>query len=90
MARRQIVAQVEEQIERPEFWADRIATNDYRGHTPGEALETRGASERPTSAGVRDAFCRYWKPEPRFTIRINPELPAAPRAAPGEGAHIGS
>ena len=81
VARRQIVAQVDEQVERPEFWAERLATNDYRGRTPREALEARGYYERASATDVHDAFRRYWKPESRFTIRVGPEPHAAPAPA---------
>ena len=81
VARRQIVAQIDEQIERPEFWAERLATNDYRGRTPRETLEARGYYERATATDVHDAFRRYWKPESRFTIRVGPEFQPVPAPA---------
>jgi zinc protease len=78
VARRQIVAQIDELLERPEFWAERLAANDYRGRTPREAIEARAHYERITATEVHDAFRRYDKPASRFSIRVGPDTRTVP------------
>jgi predicted Zn-dependent peptidase len=89
VARRQLAAQVDEQLQRPEFWAGRLSAVDYRGRSPREALEARQEYERIDAGQVHDAFRRYWRPESRFTVLVVPGTgtPAPPavtnnRAAP--------
>jgi hypothetical protein len=62
VARRQLVAQLDEQLERPEFWVDWLSDLDYRARTPGEPAEARAQYERADGADVLAAFRRYWSP----------------------------
>jgi zinc protease len=79
VARHQLIAQLDQQLQRPEFWAARLATSEYRGERPAEALEARPDYEGARPQDVHDAFRRYWQPGSRFTILITP----APRPAAG-------
>ena len=83
VARRQIRAQLDEQLERPGFWAMRLASSHYRGEGPQEPLEARRQYEGATARDVRETFRRYALPGAGFTIVVTPDEIAAPLAPSG-------
>lgn len=83
VARRQIRTQLDEQLERPGFWAMRLASTHYRGESPQEPLEARRQYEEATARDVQETFRRYAQPGAGFTIVVTPDEIAAPLAPPG-------
>ena len=77
VARRQMARLVDEELQRPEFWAGRLAPLDYRGLSLADLLDARREYERLSAQAVRDAFRRYYAPDARFTVVV------APRAIDG-------
>jgi zinc protease len=73
VSRRQIAQVIEEEMERPEFWASRLSALDYRSLRLADLLTMRQAYERFTAAEVRDAVRRYRTPDARFTIIVSPQ-----------------
>jgi zinc protease len=82
IARRQLVNQLDDQLQRPDVWASRLAAIDYRGESPRELLEARRQYEQASTPDVHDAFRRYYRPAARFTIVVSPAGPAAPAEPP--------
>jgi hypothetical protein len=83
VARSQMVVALDDQLQRPDFWAWQLATTgDYRGREPREILAVRAQYERATAADVHETFRRYWRPETRFTIVVAPGTPTEPAPEP--------
>jgi zinc protease len=78
IARRQLVAFVDQQLQQPDFWASRLATTTYRGQSPAEPIEARQDYEQAGTPAVHDAFRRYWRPESVFSIQVTPAATQAP------------
>jgi zinc protease len=91
IARRQVVALLDQQLQQPDFWAGRLGSSEYRGQTTREPLEGREQYATATASQILDAFRRYWRPESSFSIVITPSEPPAavnpvtpPAAAPAK------
>lgn len=82
VARRQLAAQIDEQVQRPEFWAGRLSAIEYRGRAPREPLESRAHYERIQAGDVHETFRRYWRPESRFTVYVSPGAPPSGSPSP--------
>jgi zinc protease len=86
VAGRQLVSLVDQQLERPEFWADWLATNAYRGRRPDEPFEARAVYAQVSPGDVHATFRRYWRAEGRFTILVTPAEVDAPAVPPPPAA----
>lgn len=86
IARRQLVALLDDQLQHPEFWAARLAASEYRNLGPRDPLEAREQYTRADAADVLDTFRRYWKPDSRFRILVTPAQAPAPAEAPAPPA----
>ena len=72
VSRRQIVQIIDQEMERPEFWASRLAALDYRSLRLEDLMTIREAYERFTAEELRDVVRRYRAPDTRFTIIVTP------------------
>jgi zinc protease len=87
VARRQVVAQVDQQLQQPRAWADRLGATEYRGRSPRDLLESRADYERIDGAQVLETFRKYWRPESRFSVLVAPGPAAlAPAVPAGDGS----
>jgi zinc protease len=81
IARQQIVNQLDDEMQRPAFWASRLAASHYRGDSTHEPMLARRQYEQAAAPEVHATFRRYHRPEARFTILASPterEVPAVP------------
>jgi zinc protease len=83
VAKRQMASQLDEEMNTPAYWAGLLATLDYRGRNLDEALGAPAAYQKITSAEVRDAFAKRFRPDARFHFVVTPTgKPPAQAAAP--------
>jgi len=73
VAKRQMASRLDEDVKTPDFWADRLATLDYRGLSLDDIARIAADYQGFTADEVREAFGRYARPEARFRIVILPE-----------------
>jgi predicted Zn-dependent peptidase len=81
VARGQIVNLIDDQLQRPDFWAAKLAVSEYRDQPPRDALDARDQYARAEPSAVHDAFRRYWTPDTTFTVIVTPSAAAVPAPA---------
>jgi zinc protease len=81
IARRQILNMLDDQLQRPDFWAAKLAVSEYRDQPPHDAVDAREQYARATPGAVLDAFRRYWAPTSTFTIIVTPVEAVVPGAS---------
>jgi zinc protease len=72
VARVQIDHALAETLAGPDFWADRLASLDYRGLRLDDVMEARARYAAMTAAEVREAFTRYYTPAARLRVIVTP------------------
>ncbi|MBI1735760.1 MAG: insulinase family protein [Candidatus Rokubacteria bacterium] len=72
IARRQLVNLFDDQLQRPDFWAAKLAVSEYRDQPPRDALDAREQYARAEPSAILDAFRRYWNPAATFTVVVTP------------------
>ncbi len=75
-AKKQIDNEVDEAIEEPSFWLNRLSGLTYRGKSIDDILDARESYKAFTTDEVRGAFKRYYTGRPKMTIIVRPESDA--------------
>jgi zinc protease len=78
VARRQIVNLFDDQLQRPDFWAAKLAVGGYRDQPPHDVLDAREQYARAEPSAVLDVFRRYWTPDTTLTVIVKPAPAAVP------------
>ena len=72
IARSQLVNVFDDQLQRPDFWAAKLAVSEYRDQPPRDALDAREQYARAEPSAILDAFRKYWTPDTTFTVIVTP------------------
>jgi zinc protease len=72
IARQQLSRAVSDELQRPEFWANRLSAIDYRGLSVAHLLDGPQAYAQLGTQEVSDAFRRHYTPDARFTVVVTP------------------
>ena len=72
VAKQQLATLLDEVTKGSDFWADRLATLDYRGLSLDDVARLATDYQRFTAEEVREALARYARPEARFRFVIVP------------------
>jgi zinc protease len=73
VAQRQLDKLLEEEMKKPDFWAARLSSIEYRGNKLDDIMTIRSFYAALTPENVRDVFAKYCKPENRFRVTVLPE-----------------
>ncbi|HYE03140.1 MAG TPA: hypothetical protein VD963_07885, partial [Phycisphaerales bacterium] len=72
-ARRQVANALDEAMREPAFWAQRLASLDYRGLTLDDVAGGPEAYQALAGPGIREVFVKYYTPASRLTITVRPQ-----------------
>jgi zinc protease len=72
VAKKQMANQLDESMEQPSFWLQRMANLTYRGLNMDDAVNAPAAIQAFTADQIRDAFASYFKPEHVMTFIVKP------------------
>ena len=78
VARQQLSTFLDEAMQGPDFWSERLATLDYRGLTLAEIARIAADYGSFTADEIRDAFARYSGPRRASASSCCPSAPADP------------
>jgi zinc protease len=82
--KRQMANRLDERMREPAYWSRAISSSTYRGTSVQDAVDEPAAYETMTAEQIRDAFARYYRPETRFEVTVQPAAAPAGEAAPGK------
>ena len=86
-AKKQLLADLDENLKEPDFWSDALRALDLRGYKLERYKGIEDAYTAYTREQVRDVFRKYFVPERQFEITVVPVSEAADVPAVGEASN---